>query len=96
MEAGKDGDKAARKIAKCIWKMVRLTSQVKLLQGCVEHPGLVRVLAGLQGSSEGLRALSSNTVRCDPRGRQRRRSEKLDMLQPSARWVAAHAFLGPG
>ena len=64
MAAGKDGDKAARKVAKCIWKLVRLTVQVKLLQGPVEHPGLVRVLAGLQGSSEGLRALSSNPVAC--------------------------------
>ena len=55
--------------------MVRLTVQVKLLQGPVEHPGLVRVLAGLQGSGEGLGALSSNLVPCEPRGRQRRRSE---------------------
>ena len=74
MEAGKDGDKA-RKIAKCIWKMVRLTIQVKLLQGHVDHPGLVRVLAGLQGSGEGLGVLISNLVLCEPRGRQRRRSE---------------------
>ena len=42
--------------------MVRLTVQVKLLQGPIEHPGLVRVLAGLQGSSEGLGALISDTV----------------------------------
>ena len=75
MEAGKDGDKAARKIATCIWKMVRLTFQEEPLQGLVEDPDLVRVLAGLQGSSDGRGTLISNIVPCEPRGRQRRRSE---------------------
>ena len=74
MAAGNDGDKES-KIAKCIWKKVGLTVQVKLPQGLVEDPGLVRVLAGLQGSGEGLGALISNPVLCEPRGRQRRRSE---------------------